>query len=579
MSIGIGTTSSLSTTSGISQAQTQIARALGLSTSTSESKTKKIIDSLKSEIESKKQQFEQINDMLLLLDIDLDLYDELIVNIDTNIPTPIQQINTKITAVQDAYRDRVSSGCKNDLEWILQSTETITGFGTDGLPFSKNYKTYKVQKISSEYRTINYYGAKYFKRPKDRDYGTSAVKELPNASVGIGETFMIVLDTSTDVNGNFTILSGIQTNDTITDNIETPVIFSIGSLPEVVGFGSTSILGLSTTFGGSISLGSTIIAFAGVNTTSGISTGDPIWRAGITSTDTGASAYSVVVGFGTTTTSIVGVDTVGVTTTFEIDTTAIIISNPAIASTEQSTFSVGIYTSYPTIFISTTTEQGTDGDNFFILRQTGASETFDPTTNGENPVEVGLIKDKNKAGYGHVISLINNGDPDVTTTYTEDVDPNPAVGAGFASYYEGNESWPGIKSPILGVGGTTITGYTFTYATEGQTLVTVTGVGSTAVSSGIGYTGVSSQNPSQSTKDAKDSAISTAESEMNSIISTNTPIINDYITKARVLRTIRDDKQSKAWGFRRGRGSINNDLIQLRADSEVLENLDLDEFE
>lgn len=572
MSIGIGTTSSLSSTSGVSDASTLIQKALGLSTSTSPKKSLKIIDSMKSEIESKRQQYEQINDLLLLIDIDLDMYDELITNIDTRIPTPIQEINTKITAVQDAYRNRVNIGCKNDLHWVLQSTQTVSGIDTLGNPFSKNYKTYKVEKIASEYRQINYYGAKYFKRPKDRDYGSSAVKEIPSASVGIGSTYMVVYDTTTDTTG-FTILSGIQTGDTITDSIEQPTIFTIGDLPEVVGFGSTALLGISTTFGGTIAFGSTILAYAGINTTSGISTGDPIWRTGITSTD------SVVVGFGTTTISVSGIDTAGVTTSFQIDTTSIILSKPAIASTSQSIFNVGIYTSYPTIFISETSLSGTADDNFFVIRQTGSTENFDPTTNGENPVEVGLVKDNNKTGYGHIIQLINNGSPDVTKTYTEDVDPEPSVGAGYAYYYEGNESWPGVLTPILSGVPPVVTGYTFSYATEGQTLTTITGVGSTAISSGIGYTGTSALGPSGGTCSAADAAIATAESELVSIKNTNLPVINDYISKSATLRTIRDSKQSKAWAYRRGRGAINNELKQLQTDSNVLEGIDFDEFE
>jgi hypothetical protein len=572
MSIGIGTTSSLSSTSGVSDASTLIQKALGLSTSTSSSKSRKIIDSMKSEIESKQQQYEQINDLLLLIDIDLDMYDELITNIDTRIPTPIQEINTKITAVQDAYRNRVNIGCKNDLHWVLQSTQTVSGIDTLGNPFSKNYKTYKVEKIASEYRQINYYGAKYYKRPKDRDYGSSAVKEIPSASVGIGSTYMVVYDATTDTTG-FTILSGIQTGDTITDSIEQPTIFTIGDLPEVVGFGSTSLLGISTTFGGTIAFGSTILAYAGINTTSGISTGDAIWKTGITSTD------SVVVGFGTTTISVSGIDTAGVTTSFQIDTTSIILSKPAIASTSQSIFNVGIYTSYPTIFISETSLSGTADDNFFIIRQTGSTENFDPTTNGENPVEIGLVKDTNKTGYGHIIQLINNGSPDVTKTYTEDVDPEPSVGGGFAFYYEGNESWPGVLTPILSGVPPVVTGYTFSYATEGQTLTTITGVGSTAISSGIGYTGTSALGPSGGTCSVADAAIATAESELVSIKNTNLPVINDYISKSATLRTIRDSKQSKAWAYRRGRGAINNELKQLQTDSNVLEGIDFDEFE
>ena len=570
MPTGIGTTAQLSKTSGVAQAAPSIQSILGLSTSTDSKKSKRIIASMKSEVESKKVQKEQINDMLLLLDIDLDMYDELITNIDKNIPTPINEINTKITAVQDAYRARITNGCKNDLEWVIVSPpKPLFSFGAG----QKNTTTYKVQKIAADYRTINYYGAKYYKRPKDRDYGSSAVAEIASASVGIGSTYMIINDPTVN-NGAFQALSGIQTGDTITDSIEQPTIFVIGQLPEVVGFGSTSLLGISTTFGASISFGSTILAYTGVNTTSGISTGDKIWRTGITSTD------SLVVGFGTTTVSVSGIDTLGIATSFDITTTSVILSKPAIASTSQSIFNVGIYTSYPTIFISTTTPYGTSDDNFFIIRSTGTDENFDPATNGENPVEIGLVKNNTKAGYGHSIILINNGSPDVIKTYVEDVDPEPAVGAGFAFYYIGNNSWPGILTPTLSAGPTpTVTGYTFSYAAEGQTLTVLTGSGVTTPSAGIGYTGTSAINPSAGTCSASTSAITSAETDLNNQKNTNLPIINDYINKSGILRTVRDSKQSTAWAYRRGRGSIVNDLKKLNSDISSLETTDFDQFE
>jgi hypothetical protein len=567
MSTGIGTTSQLSTTSGVSEAATSIKSILGLSTSTSQTKVQRIIDSLKTELQSKKVQKEQINDMLLLLDIDLDMYDELIVNIDKKFPSYINDINTKITAVGDAYRARIANGCKNDLEWVLISSKTITGIGTIG---PKVYNTYQVKKIAADYRQINYYGAKYYKRPKDRDYGSSAIKELPSASVGIGSTYMVVYDSTTTTQG-FSILSGIQTGDTITDSIEQPTIFVIGQLPEVVGFGSTSLLGISTTFGGSISVGSTVLAYTGFNTTNGITTGSKIWRTGITSTD------SLVVGFGTTTVSVTGIDTLGIATTFSINTNSIILSKPAIASTSQSIFNVGIYTSYPTIFISTTTPYGTSDDNFFIIRSTGTDENFDPTTNGENPVEVGLVKNENKTGYGHSIILINNGDPDVTKAYTEYVQPEPSVGAGYDSYYIGNTSWPGVLTPILSGLPPVVTGYTFSYASEGQTLTVLVGTGSS--SAGIGYTSTSSLSPSAGTCSTSDTTITTAETELNSIKNTNLPIINSYVSKSETLRSIRDGKQSTAWAYRRGRGSLVNDVTRLTQQVNSLESNDFNEFE
>jgi len=393
--------------------------------------------------------------------------------------------------------------------------------------------------------------------------------------VGIGSTYMVVNNPNV-TNGTFDGLRDIQINDTITDSIEQPTVFTIGDLPEAIGFGSTSILGIKTTFQGTISVGSTVLAFTGAGSTESISIGDRIWRTGVTSTD------SIVTGFSTTTVSIIGIGTTGEPVSFSIDTTAILLDKVSVASTSEGVFNVGIYTSYPIIFLNETTGSGATNENFHVIRNTGADENFDPVTSGENPVEVGTIVDDNKTGYGHVISLINNGDPQTTKTYIEDVDPQPAVGAGFEEYYVGNFSWPGRRTPVYGgVGGTSIIGYTFVYASEGDTASVVVGVGtsSTVTSSGIAYTSTGPSNPSTATKNALDAAISTAESELTSIKNTNLPIINDYISKSATLRSIRDKKQSQAWNYRRARGSIVNDIKELESNSKSLSADDLSEFE
>ena len=63
---------------------------------------------------------------------------------------------------------------------------------------------------------------------------------------------------------------------------------------------------------------------------------------------------------------------------------------------------------------------------------------FDVTRGGENPVEIGIIEDANKTGYGRSIYLVNNGDSPGTKSFTEFVDPEPKVGGGSVSYYVGN---------------------------------------------------------------------------------------------------------------------------------------------
>lgn len=567
MAIGIGTTAKVSSTT--SSAQTQIQGALGLSTSVSDRKQQKIIDSIKTDIKNKLQQREEVTDILLLQDIDLDMYDELIVNIDKKIPDLINEINVAVANVDAAYEARIDGDGRSDLKWETIVTDVINpGFGLTATTIVR----YEVVKNDTRDQ-INRYGAKYFKRPKDRDYGASAVTDIPDASVGIGSTYIIV-NNSNVTGGSFDGLRDIKVNDTITDSIEQPIVFAIGDLPDVIGFGSTSILGIKTTFEGSLSVGSTIVAFAGAGSTSSISIGDPLFRVGFTSTD------SVVTGFGTTSISIVGVGTTGEPIETEVDTTAIYLDKVSIASTSQTTFNVGIYTTYPIIFINEISQSGATNENFHVIRNTGSDESFDPVTSGENPVEVGTISNKNKIGYGHNIALINNGDPEVVKTFIENVDPEPSVGAGFEEYYIGNFSWPGKNTPVYGgIGGTSIIGYTFNYVSLGDTLSVISGVGLTSSSSGIGFTDVGQSNPSTSVKNAQDQAITNAISNLNAIKSKNIPILNDLIAKSDTLRSIRNTKQSQAWGYRRARGFLLNEVTQAKKNLTNLENQDFTEYE
>lgn len=567
MAIGIGTTAQVSSTT--SSAQAQIQGALGLSTSGSDKKQNRIIDSIKTDIRNKLQQREEITDILLLQDIDLDMYDELIVNIDKKIPDLVNEINVAIANVDAAYKARIDGDGRSDLKWNIVSTTVVNpGFGTN----STRIVRYEVIKNDTRER-INRYGAKYFKRPKDRDYGASAITDIPDASVGIGSTYIIV-NNSNVTGGSFDGLKDIKVNDTITDSIEQPIVFAIGDLPDVIGFGSTSILGIKTTFEGSLSVGSTIVAFTGAGSTSSISIGDPLFRVGFTSTD------SVVTGFGVTTISIVGVGTTGEPVETEVDTTAIYLDKVSIASTSQSTFNVGIYTTYPIIFINETSQSGATNENFHVIRNTGSDESFDPVTSGENPVEVGTISNNNKIGYGHNIALINNGDPEVVKTFIENVDPEPSVGAGFEEYYIGNFSWPLKNTPVYGgIGGTSIIGYSFNYASLGDTLTVVSGVGSTSSTLGIGVSDVGQSNPSTSVKNAQDQAITNAISNLNAIKSKNIPILNDLIAKSDTLRNIRNTKQSQAWGYRRARGFLLNEVTQAKKNLTNLENQDLTEYE
>tara|TARA_B100002019_G_C21265419_1_gene599133 strand:- start:822 stop:2537 length:1716 start_codon:yes stop_codon:yes gene_type:complete len=571
MATGIGTTAQVQ--SSTTDSQVLIQGALGLSTSTSGKKKQRIIDSLAADQKSKEIQLEQIKDLVLLIDIDLDMYDELIVNIDKQIPSLIKEINDATDEVDAAYEARIAQDVRSELKWVVTGqTKNFTKGGMNNTTTT----TWQVVKNNTNQK-INKYAAKYYKTPKDRDYGGSAVRDIDDAKIGFESTILQSNRSEKDGNGKFLDHIDIEIGDTITDSIENPKIFVVGALPEVVGFGTTSVLGIKTTFGGNIAFGSTVIAYAGINTTAGIAVGDPISLTNVTQDDT------VVVGIATTTTNLVGENTLGVTTSVEVDTTAVIISKTAVGATDNAIFNVGIFTDFPTFTLSEQAASGTDSDNFHVLRFTNDAEIgpdFDVTRGGENPVEVGIIEDANKTGYGRSIYLVNNGDPTGTKSFTEFVDPEPKVGGGFVSYYVGNFEWP-IKAIPQNINQNTgqPAYWTYEYQDLGSTLVVVTGAGATTPSAGAGTTDSGELNPSQSVKDAADALIATKEAALASIKATNLPKINDLIAKSKALRRVRDDKQSQAWNYRRGQGDLTNKIKQLKTDQKDLNKTDLDEFE
>ena len=571
MATGIGTTAQVQ--SSTTDSQVLIQSTLGLSTSTSGKKKDRIVDSLEADQRAKELQLEQIKDLVLLIDIDLDMYDELIVNIDKQIPSLIKEINDATDEVDAAYEARIAQDVRSELKWVVTGqTKNFTKGGANNTTTT----TWQVVKNNTNQK-INKYAAKYYKTPKDRDYGGSAVRDIDDAKIGFESTILQSNRSEKDGNGKFLDHIDIEIGDTITDSIENPQIFTVGNLPEVVGFGTTSVLGIKTTFSGNIAFGSTVIAYAGINTTASIAVGDPISLTNVTQDDT------VVVGIATTTTNLVGENTLGVTTSVEVDTTAVIISKTAVGATDNAIFNVGIFTDFPTFTLSDQAAQGTDSDNFHVLRFTNDADIgpdFDVTRGGENPVEVGIIEDDNKTGYGRSIYLVNNGDPTGTKSFTEFVDPEPQVGGGFVSYYVGNFQWP-IKAIPQGINMNTgqPSYWTYEYQDLGSTLVVVTGAGATTPSAGAGTTDTGELNPSQSVKDNADALIATKLAALASIKAKNLPKINDLIAKSKALRRIRDDKQSQAWNYRRGQGDLINKIRQSKQDQKDLTKTDLDEFE
>ena len=179
-----------------------------------------------------------LNEQLALIDVIIDEYDDLIIKLDNKIPPLIAPINAKITEVQQAYLDRIAHGCRSDLKWV-QVSEGELYFPSSNSNLQT--KTYEVQKNPSEFRFLGYYGAKFYKFPKNMEYGSNVVETISDADANIGSTALIIFDADAETLTGFTTgrTSGIQTGDYITDSLTTPQIFQAGAGTSITGFGLT----------------------------------------------------------------------------------------------------------------------------------------------------------------------------------------------------------------------------------------------------------------------------------------------------------------------------------------------------
>ena len=302
-------------------------------------KIQEIIDDIVDEIQNKKTQRESLLDQLALADVALDKIDELVVAIDKDIPPLLDKINVKIQAHVDAYQARVDAGCKSDLEW------TYVGKVDWGDEEADEYEATFVGIVTGKY------GVKYYQSPKDRDFGTALIHDF-HANVGQGNTVIAVTGNSDDPNFN-----KIRIGDEITDDLEEPEIFPVGSFPKVVGFGRTDTLsGITTTLSGYIAIGSSELYNTGIGTNQDI----PI-LSGIAYTNY-LPDNTQVVGFGVTQISV-GIqsyygapDNKIKATTVTKTVTAYILSNAAVGTAHSgSTFQVGLTTNVPSIIVDGTT--------------------------------------------------------------------------------------------------------------------------------------------------------------------------------------------------------------------------------
>jgi hypothetical protein len=531
------------------------------------------------ELNYKIAEVQMIKDQLTLMDVRIDRYDTIIGNIDKQIIPLINEINVAITSVKTAYDNRITAKCKNNLYWELTSTQSYSG------RFSVQEIIYTCKKNPSVGINSGYYGAKYYRRPQNQDYGSNIVREFLG-TIGSGSTVLSVFGIIGTQN--------ISVGDNIVDNIDSPVIFSSANLPTIIGFGTTSIAGVTTDFGGSVSSGSTIIANVGVGSTVGINTGDSITLSGILTTAT------TVVGFGTTTITVNNVwnSSTGTFITTSATAKSLIISLPAVG-TGTGTFKVGALVTYPTLILNTSAQIAGNNTNFTNIRTTQTdSTTFDYSNNPIDPVTIGIM-DSGTIGLGHKLVRVNNGSPigpfqwqEVMTAdfasktdsqlndsekYLRTTYPEPSCGASYAQYYPGDTSWPTISSYGYDISGTR-TSSSSSYAQEGDTVVVGFGL---TIPFDIGTTSTKPPGAASNSDctNIYDAAITAAEASRNTIIAKNLPIIDSLINASSPLRDMRNTMESRAFAMLQGRVYGDTEVNKLKANVKILQTTDYRSFE
>tara|TARA_B100000886_G_scaffold134613_1_gene90845 strand:- start:1909 stop:3519 length:1611 start_codon:yes stop_codon:yes gene_type:complete len=505
---------------------------------------------LRAERERQKQSAESINESLAIVDAVIDEYDELIIKLDEKVPPLVAPINAKINAVQQAYLNRISHGCRSDLKWVKIDTKSLNIYNDS----DEEVEVYEVRKDPVTFRFLGYYGAKFYRYPKNRDYGANVVLKINTADANADSAALIVLDDdASEIVGLSTVTAetSLKVGDLIKDSLDNPIIFQ--TAPSVTGVGTTDYAAQNYAVSGFCTAADNkIYGDQRVGFITDFNIGDEIYDNSDKTSDGFIPTGTTITGFGTAVGITSFVQSNGITTSIQIVLDFATLSNPVssgVAATVGRNFHVGVVSSYNFVQLSDTPVTTGLSSSFLVIRPGDIDDIeFESSKNPIDPVEIGIAEGGN-VGKGHRLELINNGDPKINPQWSEITsEPEPAVGAGRVEYYIGDTQWPvvvnndddGNSDESPAALGTRV----------------VISVGSTS-GAGVGYVNVPPSGSIPGDCGTFDAAIATAESEMNDIIAKNIPLINYYINGAVTLRELRDVDEGQAWGYLQAIGYSN----------------------
>ena len=522
--------------------------------------------------ETTKTETTALAEQLALTDVKIDEYDELVIKLDKKLPPLIDPINVKINAVQKAYLDRISHGCRSDLAWVQVQTSEKKYYNNNKQPAV----TYQVQKDANTFRFLGYYGAKFYKFPKNMEYGANVVETLDKADANMGSSALILLDSDAETLAGFTTgKAGIQTGDFITDSLDDPTVFTAGAATSITGFGLTQYAAYNYPVSGFCTSGDNkLYGDEKIGFITSFNIGDEVYGdalksgAGVIAAGTTITGFGTAVGMTTVFDSVTGVTT-GVEVVFDFATLSQVVTG-SIDREIGTSFYVGIVSGYYFAELSAQPVSPGIGSAFLVIRPGDITNIdFESAKNPIDPVEIGIAQGAN-IGKGHRLELTNNGDPNIVAKWREILDePEPLVGAGRVEYYQGTFQWPTITVRDADGDATT------THASLGQ-MVVITGIGTNTTA--VGYTGTPPAGAIPGDCGAYDTAIVDAESEMNDLIQQNTPKINHYINGADAIRSLRADDETTAWGFLQAIGYNNAKAARQLTQAESVEDFDWDDI-
>ena len=597
-----------------------------------------IVENLEKKIKNKNNQRDQLLDQLQLIDVQIDAYDRLIMEIDAKVQPFLDPINTQINAVKAAYDARIAANCANSLKWVAVAWETRKQGGNDIQFITYECQRNALQTVTRQERmdgsieiirtgvtdpatiVTGYYAYKFYRKPLNRDYGSNLV-DVFTGSVSTGSTIIQVEQSEFDATAGDDGLE-FQIGDEITDSIESPTLYSLGSLPAIVGVGTTTTFsGITTTIQGSISVGSTILSLVGFGTVdTGFTSDNIIDRLNAGQFTSTAADFGAKVGSGIGKTGILPVDTkviaigsgstsyefydptfnsgVGTVTSESRTVTTLVLSSAAIGSTSLGSFNVGIVSFTPSLILSEPATGPGSAVQFSVIRPANDPDRdFDFQKNPQDPITIGLITENN-TGLGHTALVVNNAEPTRTIgwhqvrNYTfrqsngevREYDPEPPQGGGRAVYHSGNQAWPVIRTTNSD-GDAQIT-----YAFEGQKVVVkATGTNSviitdpdsddgigTGLGSNLTTTNVSPGITGNCTTLANN--ITSEEATLVTVTNDNLPQANKFAAQARALRELRDDMELDAYGLLQAAAASRKEIDRLTVLLNEIKGEELDSY-